>query len=69
MAHPSGTKVIGPCRYCGEHYVLTNWMRRRAGDRDEQGRWLSDTHLIACHRKHTAEVHAPNGEHNESPGV
>lgn len=54
MARPSGSKVIGPCPYCGERYRLTNFMRRRNGNRDAQGRLLSNTHLIACHRRSTA---------------
>lgn len=51
MAHPSGTKAVGPCPYCGKRYVLTNWMRRHTTERDSDGRLLADTHLIACHEK------------------
>ena len=43
----SGSKMVGPCPYCGQRYRLTNFMRR-TGLKDDQGRRLSDTHLIAC---------------------
>lgn len=61
MAQPSGSKVIGPCPYCGERYKLTNWMRRHNNpERDEEtGRFLNNTHLIACHRKRQAAVVPP----------
>ena len=54
MSQPSGSKVIGPCPYCGERYKLTNWMRRQGANAiylPAFDRWLTDTHLIACHRK------------------
>lgn len=51
MSRNSGSKLVGPCRYCGKRYMLTNWMRKRRSERDENGFLLSDTHLIACHRK------------------
>lgn len=55
MARPSGSKVVGPCPYCGKRYRLTNFMRRKDVERDAQGRLLSNTHLIACHRAATAQ--------------
>ena len=52
MAHPSGIKIVGPCPYCGLRYKLTNFMRRsRVLQQDDKGRWLHNTHLIACYRK------------------
>ncbi|AGG89151.1 hypothetical protein [Rhodanobacter denitrificans] len=54
MAHPSGTHVVGPCPYCGQRYTLTNYMRRfHDPASDGAGRFLTDTHLIACFRKRT----------------
>lgn len=56
MAQPSGKKVVGPCPYCGERYMLTNWMKRHYQPvlDEATGRWLNDTHLIACHKKSAA---------------
>ena len=54
MAQPNGTGGRGPCPYCGQRYTYNNYMRR-SGDKavyDKKiGKWLTDTHLIACHKK------------------
>lgn len=42
------------CPFCGETYILTNWMRRWPwGFAEHKGRNepLSDTHLIGCHKR------------------
>lgn len=58
MSQPSGSKTVGPCPYCGQRYMLTNWMRRSGPHlgRDSEGRLLSNTHLIACHAKMTTQA-------------
>jgi len=38
------------CPYCGERYRQTNWMVRRHA-RTDQGKWLRNTHEIACYEK------------------
>lgn len=38
------------CDVCGQRYQYVNWMVRR-GIRDNNGRWLKDTHEIACAKK------------------
>lgn len=54
MAQPNGTRGKGPCPYCGQRYTYNNFMKR-SGCKAEydkvQNRLLTDTHLIACHRK------------------
>jgi len=64
MARNAGERVIGPCPYCGERYMRTNWMKRSGMGRDAQGRPLSDTHLIACHKRYLAaqQAKAPEQE-------
>lgn len=53
MSQPSGMKTVGPCPYCGKRYLLTNYMSRESLNlRDDNGRRLKDTHLIACYRKY-----------------
>ena len=61
MSQPSGSKVVGPCRYCGKRYMLTNFMRRKNPVRDASGRLLDDTHKIACHRKNGEPTRIPTG--------
>lgn len=51
MGRSSGTRNH-KCPYCGKPYVRTNWMVRY-GHVAKDGKLLSDTHLIACYRKHT----------------
>lgn len=51
MSRNSGSRVVGPCPYCGEKYNRTNWMRRNGQPKGPGGHILSDTHLIACARK------------------
>lgn len=46
MSQPSGTHA-STCRYCGNRYQLTNWMKRKNLGRDDQGRLLGDTHQSA----------------------
>lgn len=49
MSQPSGSHSR-KCPFCGNYYVRTNWMvRRNVFSKD--GKWLSDTHLIACAEK------------------
>lgn len=55
MSKNAGERMVGPCPYCGQRYMRTNWMKRSNGERDSAGRLLSDTHLIACHRRHIEE--------------
>ncbi len=56
MSRSSG-QHMRTCRYCGERYLLTNFMKRSGTwrnpevARDADGNILSDTHLIACYRK------------------
>ena len=52
MSQPSGTHA-STCRYCGQIYQLTNWMKRKnlRDQRDDKGRLLEDTHQAACWRK------------------
>ena len=54
MAQPNGTGGKGPCPYCGQRYTYNNYMRR-SGEKavydQSLGKWLTDTHLIACHKK------------------
>ena len=49
MSQQSGSHAT-TCRYCGQRYHLTNWMKRKIlrGQRDDQGRLLEDTHQAAC---------------------
>ena len=58
MSRNAGEKVVGPCPYCGQRYMRTNWMKRGDGGKDEQGRPLADTHLISCHRRHKTGTHS-----------
>lgn len=51
MSRNSGSRMAGPCPYCGQRYKLTNFMRRHDPAKDDQGRFLTDTHLRACWRK------------------
>lgn len=52
MSQPSGTRT-STCRYCGERYKLTNWMKRKSlrNQRDDKGLLLEDIHQAACWRK------------------
>lgn len=38
------------CWVCGDNYVLNNFMRRK-GNYTADGRFLPDTHHIACYKK------------------
>lgn len=50
MSQPSGTRTM-KCRYCGQLYRRTNWMRRRTRELGPDGKLLDDTHLIGCVKK------------------
>ncbi|OGU21770.1 MAG: hypothetical protein A2580_18145 [Hydrogenophilales bacterium RIFOXYD1_FULL_62_11] len=60
MGRSSGDRMVGPCPYCGERYKLTNFMRRSRNPQfdEESDLYLSNTHLIACHRKHQEKARA-----------
>lgn len=51
MSRNAGERVVGPCPYCGQRYMRTNWMKRTNAGKDDQGRGLADTHLISCHKR------------------
>lgn len=59
MSQPSGSHSK-TCRYCGQRYHLTNWMKRKSlrNQRDDQGLLLEDTHQAACWKRRQS----PNGE-------
>jgi hypothetical protein len=50
MSKPNGNH-IRTCRYCGRVYIRCNYMIRRGAGTGPDGRWLGDTHEIACARK------------------
>jgi len=57
MSQPSGT-ITTTCRYCGEFYTRTNWMKRKNLGCDNQGNLLGDTHQAACWKKVKAATDA-----------
>lgn len=69
MSQPSGTHA-STCRYCGNRYQLTNWMKRKNLGRDDEGRLLGDTHQAACWRKlkvATIEISQLNSQLTNTP--
>ena len=57
MSRNNGDHYVGPRPYCGKRYRLTNYMKRsKELKRGHDGRWLNNTHLIACHRKNVPEA-------------